>query len=104
MRRNLVLSGNAGNDCTFGETMSQSNIHKNRVLNRAPRRTQAFEFIQAEIAAGRSFPSAQSLANHMGWKHQSSARDCLCSLAAFDKVIDRKFVDGRWVFSLPVSV
>lgn len=38
-------------------------------------------FIDAEIGAGRPFPSAEKIANHMGWRNAQSAYDCMHRLA-----------------------
>lgn len=46
----------------------------------APNREKLLRFIKAEIAAGRPFPSKRALAEHMGWKNQSSAADALWAL------------------------
>lgn len=35
------------------------------------------EYVDAELAAGRSFPTIDQIADHMGWKQRHSARDCL---------------------------
>lgn len=83
--------------------MAMRDCHTNRVFARAPRRQAAFSFIQNEVTAGRPFPSSSQIAAHMGWKHANSARDCLHSLATFDKVIDRTYINYRWVFSLPAN-
>lgn len=43
----------------------------------APRTAQALAFIAAELAAGRPFPSFDRIAEHMSWRHPTSANHCL---------------------------
>lgn len=69
-------------------------------FHRAPRRRQCFDFIQAEVAAGRPFPSTQAILDHMGWQQPQSVRDCLHTMAAFDKVITRTWTGTGWLFTL----
>ena len=38
------------------------------------------EFVLAELGAGRPFPSLESIAAYMGWKHAGSALDCMYRL------------------------
>lgn len=56
----------------------------------SPQQQRVFDFIVAEMDAGRGFPSNVAIARHMGWKHASSAIDALYNLA-------RK----RWLRSVP---
>lgn len=72
---------------------------RSKPFYRAPRREQLFDFIQAHRDAGQPFPTPAHICAHMGWKNTSSAKDALNSLAAFDKVIDRRWVDGGMRFS-----
>lgn len=51
------------------------------------RTLQALEFIKAETAAGRKFPSAYQIAFHMGWKNDSSVNDVLARLAAHGHIV-----------------
>lgn len=50
---------------------------RSRALELPERQAQALAFIDAELSAGRSFPTAAHLARHMGWKNSHSAVDCL---------------------------
>ncbi len=46
-----------------------------------PRQAEALAFIEAEVDAGRPFPSVSAIAKFMGWKNDVSAYDCLTRLA-----------------------
>ncbi len=45
-----------------------------------PRQAEALAFIEAEVDAGRPFPSVSVIAKFMGWKNDVSAHDCLMRL------------------------
>lgn len=64
-----------------------------RTLIAAPRRRQAFEFILAEITAGRGFPSRGAISNHMGWKNESSAAAVCSTLCDLDGVLELEAYD-----------
>ncbi len=68
-----------------------------------PRQQQVLDFIRAEIAAGRDFPSAQVIAFEIGWRVDTCAREALQALAGFGHLIKRN-VRGRWVYALPAAV
>lgn len=70
-------------------------------LDRAPKRRKVLEFIKAEIAAGRSFPPASVIRDHMGWRYVSSVNQCLHTMAGLDRVLIRTRAEGTSVFSLP---
>lgn len=42
-----------------------------------PRQAAALAFIHERLAQGRPFPTNREIADHMGWKNESSANDCL---------------------------
>ena len=44
------------------------------------------EFVNAELCSGRPFPSLESIAAYMGWKHYGSALDCMYRLEWRGKV------------------
>lgn len=43
----------------------------------SPQRQRVLDFITAEIAAGRPFPTHRQIADHMGWKATSSVNEAL---------------------------
>lgn len=68
-----------------------------------PQRARVLAFIKSEIAAGREFPSDQSIAAHMGWKHGRSAYVVLCHLIGDGHIIreyDRSSGTTRVAFKL----
>jgi len=69
-------------------------------LERAPKRQMVFCFIKREIEAGRTFPTSVQIRDYMGWQNASSALQCLVTMAAYDRVLERKVVDGQTVFCL----
>lgn len=88
----------------MGRRRTQSDL-----FQRAPRRRQVFDFIRAEVEAGRPFPTASAIASLMGWNNPGSARDCLMTLAFADRVIGSKrvrFDSRRWgyQFSYPGEI
>jgi hypothetical protein len=52
------------------------------------------DFVRSELRAGRPFPSSDAIAQHMGWKHRTSANDALRNLCFYDKVLSR--VNGAY--------
>jgi hypothetical protein len=62
------------------------------LFHRAPRRLKAYQFIKAELAAGRPFPSMRAIADHMGWINESGARDACLTMCGFDRVLRRTAV------------
>lgn len=69
-------------------------------LKRAPQRQKVLAFLQEEIAQGRAFPSFAAIAEHMGWKHASSARDAVHGLMTLDGMVTCGTADGRIIYSL----
>lgn len=67
------------------------------MLNRAPRRQAVLDFIKAEIAAGRGFPTARDIGERMGWKRRYSAYDCLSKLEYYDHVLKRRQGSGKTI-------
>lgn len=63
-------------------------------LKRAPKRAAVLEFIKAELRAGRTFPTTERVAAHMGWKNTSSAFNCLDNLCRFDRVLNQTWTQG----------
>jgi hypothetical protein len=63
-------------------------------MGQAPSRQAVLRFIDAEIAAGRPFPSSAAIKAHMNWKNETSATDCLSRLC-FERRI-RRVGRGRW--------
>jgi hypothetical protein len=51
-------------------------------------------FATEEVREGRPFPTLRKIASHMGWKNETSARDCLRKLEWRGKVQRR--VNGAW--------
>lgn len=52
-----------------------------------PRQQQrAFDFICAELADGRPFPSRKAMREHMGWKNESGVLDVLAALRRKRKI------------------
>jgi hypothetical protein len=65
-----------------------------------PRQQQrVMDFIMAEVAAGRRFPGARAIADHMGWKQKTGARDVLSALV-YKGRLTRSRVDGEWTFAI----
>lgn len=54
-----------------------------------PQRQKVMDYIAAELRGGRPFPSSDAVAQHMGWKHRTSADDALRNLCFYDKVLLR---------------
>jgi len=48
-------------------------------------------FIQTEVAAGRSFPSRQQIAEHMGWKQITGVND------VFNVLVGQGFLTREWI-------
>jgi DNA-binding FadR family transcriptional regulator len=68
-------------------------------------RANVLRFIQREVKAGRPFPTARSIAEHMHWR-PDSARDALLGLAADGCLQAEQRKVGRqvrWVFTLPTE-
>lgn len=55
-------------------------------------------FIMDEVDAGRAFPSAEMIREHMGWKNAVGAHDVLCRLAIIGliRMTDRKPSGRGW--------
>lgn len=80
--------------------------HRNpNSLDRAPQRRRVLDFIREELSAGRSFPSYNAIAAHMGWSNHQSARDAIRKLCQFDRVLDHRWDPEakRSVYSLKAS-
>lgn len=45
-----------------------------------PQRKRVLDFICAEIAAARPFPTTAAIREHMGWQHDASVLTCLALL------------------------
>lgn len=71
-----------------------------------PRALQLLEFIRSEIKAGRPFPKSDRICQHMGWKHENSAKDALLGLAAnrLLKVKAREMSKGGWRYTYELMV
>jgi hypothetical protein len=52
-------------------------------------------FIEAEVAAGRPFPSPSDIAAHMGWKNAVSGVDALRNLGARRRLIVTRTAYGK---------
>lgn len=65
-------------------------------------RLKVLAFIEAEITAGRPFPSRSAIKYHMGWKHTSGVLETLNYLATRG-MLTRERTRYRWVFDLPQS-
>ena len=58
-------------------------------------RQRVLDFIKAELAAGRSWPSIDTITSHMGWKERTSAINCLQKLCLTDGMLRRTWIsDG----------
>lgn len=79
------------------------------VLGPLPSRQAAvLDFIVQQIQDGRRFPAAITIARHMGWSQESSARNCLERLQWRGKVkrtieLETEFRDGRRVVKRKVT-
>lgn len=67
--------------------MSQSSAQRWPLASRcpwdlSPSASETLSFIRNEIVEGRSFPSMEILAAHMGWKSVAGSRDILNTLAS----------------------
>lgn len=69
-------------------------------LAQAPQRRKVLAFIQAEVTAGRDFPTPRAITEHMGWTRESSAKACLSTLAGLDRVLTRTVVGRQTVYAL----
>jgi len=47
-----------------------------------PQRARVLAFIRSQVAAGKRFPHARTIADHMGWRNAGSARQVLDLLVA----------------------
>lgn len=58
-------------------------------------------FIEDQISAGNSFPSALEIAKHMGWKNASSAMSCIMSLVWRGKIrmVSREPCGRTWKYT-----
>lgn len=59
------------------------------------RTAEALEFIRSEVANARPFPTPKELADHMGWRQETSARDCLMRLIMQGHVIRRTISETK---------
>jgi len=78
-----------------------------RAKGRRPNsRSLIYDFIVAEIDAGRPFPSRKTIAAYLGWKHDGNVAECLHDLAMRDGKLSRRVIDWpgstgrRWLFAL----
>lgn len=65
-------------------------------LERAPQRLKVYEFIKAEVKAGRPFPDNEAIRSHMGWKGKGSVSEVLRYLAQLDHVLNMHDAGGTW--------
>ena len=65
----------------------------------------AFDFIKAEVKAGRKFPTATAVAAHMGWRNACSGNDCLMRLAAngWLEVKNRELSGRGWKYTYAIK-
>lgn len=77
-------------------------MSRNRREPLRPKHAKVWEFIQAEIAAGRPIPTAARITDHMGWSigkgphpRYQSAKDALIRLAASGYLVMKQGDTGK---------
>ena len=60
----------------------------------------ALDYIRAVVAASGKFPSLREIADHMGWRVESSALDCLCRLQWRGRVVREPVSLGQYQWKL----
>jgi hypothetical protein len=65
-----------------------------------PQLQRVMDFIEAEIAVGRGFPTRAAIAQHMGWKNGgNAATSVLLQLVGVGR-LTKSWDGGRWSFGI----
>lgn len=77
---------------------------RKKQIYKSPRTNEALEFIRGFVRLRKRFPRNDEIAQHMGWKHDTSATDCLMRLVAQGHIIrheeSRRYTHRRYRYEL----
>lgn len=68
---------------------------------KAPNAMAVYEWIRAEVSAGRPFPTLHQIAARQGWSSRTQANDVLARLVrkGYLKVVKRELVANGWRYT-----